>query len=73
MNVCDDNYRLLCARSILENLDALIAQIPGVRRGDQPDRVHDMRVATRRLRASLKLCRACLGKDGRRWRNGSAT
>src|SRR5581483_10955800 len=39
--------------------DALIANDPGVRRGD-PDAVHDMRVALRRLRSTLHTFRPAL-------------
>jgi triphosphatase len=34
---------------------AMVAHEPGVRLGEDPEELHDMRVATRRLRAALKL------------------
>ena len=37
------------------NLAAMIAHEPGTRLGEDPEELHDMRVATRRLRASLSL------------------
>ena len=45
----------LAAKAILKNLKALAAQVPGVRarRGAEP--VHDLRVASRRVRTALKL------------------
>lgn len=50
--------------------DALAAQLdelertePGVRRGDDPEAVHDMRVAVRRLRSTLRTVRPLLDRD----------
>jgi CHAD domain-containing protein len=50
-----ENLRRLAAETILKNLKALAAQIPGVRarRGSEP--VHDLRVAARRVRTALRL------------------
>ncbi|MEV8535153.1 CYTH and CHAD domain-containing protein [Streptomyces sp. NPDC051211] len=45
-----------------EQLDALIAQDPAVRR-NQPDSVHQMRVASRRLRSAFKSYRRILDRD----------
>lgn len=47
------------SRRILERLEALTREIPGVREsggtGDDPEPLHRMRVASRRLRAALRL------------------
>jgi CHAD domain-containing protein len=42
--------------------DAIVAYDPGVRRGD-PESVHKMRVATRRLRSTLRTFKAAFGPD----------
>jgi len=39
---------------------AMLAHEPGVRLGEDPEELHDMRVATRRLRAALKLYKEVL-------------
>jgi triphosphatase len=39
---------------------AMLAHEPGVRLGEDPEELHDMRVATRRLRAALKLYKKVL-------------
>jgi triphosphatase len=41
---------------------AMLAHEPGVRLGEDPEELHDMRVATRRLRAALKLYKEVLPK-----------
>src|SRR5918998_690738 len=38
-----------------QHFAVMLAHEPGVRLGDDPEELHDMRVATRRLRAALKL------------------
>ncbi len=43
------------ASVLLDHVDALAAQVPGVRQAENIDRVHKMRVASRRLRAALDL------------------
>jgi triphosphatase len=48
-------YRVLRAQ-----LDAVLAHEPGTRLGQDPEELHDMRVATRRLRAALSLFRDAL-------------
>lgn len=40
----------------------LLANEPGTVRGDDPEPIHDMRVATRRLRAALRAFRPAFGK-----------
>src|SRR5262245_28208180 len=47
--------RELTVRILQRQWQALISQESGVREADDVDAVHDMRVATRRLRAALRL------------------
>ena len=42
---------------------ALLAHDPGTRRGDDPEDLHQLRVATRRLRAFLRAARPLVDKD----------
>jgi triphosphatase len=46
---------------------AMVAHEPGVRLGEDPEELHDMRVATRRLRAALKLYSDFLPKRSERY------
>jgi len=46
---------------------AMLANEPGVRLGEDPEDLHDMRVATRRLRATLKLYADALPKRAGRY------
>jgi triphosphatase len=46
---------------------AMLAHEPGVRLGEDPEELHDMRVATRRLRAALKLYSDFLPKRSERY------
>jgi CHAD domain-containing protein len=50
------------ARTALTYLEALTAAMEGVRRAEDSECVHDMRVATRRLRSILPLLTMCLGR-----------
>jgi CHAD domain-containing protein len=45
----------------------MLAHEPGVRLGEDPEQLHDMRVATRRLRAALKLYADALPKRSERY------
>jgi CHAD domain-containing protein len=45
----------------------MLAHEPGVRLGEEPEELHDMRVATRRLRAALKLYAHVLPKRAERY------
>ncbi len=42
---------------------ALLAHDPGIRRGDDPDDLHQLRVSTRRLRAFLRAARSLVESD----------
>ncbi|MCA1688215.1 MAG: CHAD domain-containing protein [Actinobacteria bacterium] len=46
---------------------AMLAHEPGVRLGEDPEELHDMRVATRRLRAALKLYANVLPRRAERY------
>ncbi|MFF3289561.1 CHAD domain-containing protein [Streptomyces sp. NPDC003023] len=50
---------------VAEQADTIVAHDPGVRR-DLPDAVHQMRVATRRLRSALRTYRKVLDRDATR-------
>ena len=53
----------------IQRLDALLAEVDGVRSGEDIECVHRMRVASRRLRSVLRLFGECFkGKRGKRWR-----
>lgn len=54
---------------LLKHLDALTAEIDGVRRSDDEENLHRMRVASRRLRAALTLfARPVSAKQSARWK-----
>ncbi len=63
---------LLCAygRSVTaQRLEALLAEVDGVRSGEDIEHVHRMRVASRRLRSALRIFGECFkGKKAKRWR-----
>ena len=46
-----------------EEVEALLAHDPGARRGDDPEDVHQLRVATRRLRAFLRAAGVLVDRD----------
>jgi CHAD domain-containing protein len=52
-------YALAAARTVRVRADELFEHADGVLSTDDPGRVHDMRVATRRLRAVLELYAPC--------------
>ncbi len=54
-----DSYGDVAARTIATRSEELIAEARGVLDTGDIDRVHDMRVATRRLRASLEVFEPC--------------
>ncbi|MBN2498420.1 MAG: CHAD domain-containing protein [Deltaproteobacteria bacterium] len=66
---CDDSYRLLGSEILLMHLDRLQRHADGIRAGDADiEHVHQMRVASRRIRSALRLFEACFGKRARKWR-----
>ena len=65
----DASFRLLAARYIRKQAKQLSVQLEGVRRADDVECVHQVRVASRRLQAALKMFRDCLEPGQRtRWR-----
>jgi CHAD domain-containing protein len=60
-------FRAVAARVLTERLDALMEHEAGTRAGADPEELHDMRVASRRLRAALEAFAVCYrGKQFRR-------
>jgi len=52
-----------------QRLEALLAEVEGVRKGEDVEYVHRMRVASRRLRSALRIFGECFkGKQAKRWR-----
>jgi CHAD domain-containing protein len=65
----DGSYRLLAARYVRKQTRQLLKQLDGVRQSDDIECVHQARVASRRLRAGLRLFPECFpGKKVKRWR-----
>lgn len=68
MRLTDD----LCAYGryiTAQRLEAMLAEVDGVRSGEDMESVHRMRVASRRLRSSLRIFGECFkGKQAKRWR-----
>jgi len=66
--------RFLCrfaAKRLVPRVRAFVREIDGVREGTNPDHVHGMRVASRRLRSALPLFSSCfIEKKYRRWMKG---
>lgn len=67
---CPTAYCALCARAIRDRAAAARALVGPVRLAADVEAVHDMRVATRRLRSALTLFEPCLPSRARRWRKG---
>jgi len=64
----DSRYCLYGARYISDLLRAFCAEETGVRKAEDREHIHRMRVASRRIRATLPLFRDCFRKkDYRRW------
>lgn len=64
----DGSYQLLAARYVRKQTRQLIGQLDGVREADDIEFVHQARVASRRLRAALRIFRNCFaGKKVKRW------
>jgi CHAD domain-containing protein len=69
-SLTDDSVRIFGAAVLMRHLCALEAEIKGVRRGDDIENVHRMRVASRRFRSAFPLFSDCFpGKKTRRWKN----
>lgn len=64
----DESYCLFGAKALLKRLQDVAKEIDGVRKADDIERIHDMRVATRRVRSALPLFEKCLpGKSSKKW------
>ena len=69
VSVMDSGYRLLAARHIRRQAKQLAEQFDGLRAAEDIEFVHRARVATRRLRAALRMFHGCFArKKFRRWR-----
>lgn len=63
-----DSYCLFGAKALLSRLQNVAREIDGVRKADDIERIHDMRVATRRMRSALALFEKYLpGKRAKKW------
>jgi CHAD domain-containing protein len=68
MAVVDPSYRFLACQYLREQLDILMRELHGVRRGEQIEPVHQARVASRRIRAALSMFTDCFdGKKAAEW------
>jgi CHAD domain-containing protein len=56
---CDEAFGDAAARIVAVRAKEVFAHADGVLDVDDPERLHDMRVATRRLRAALEICEPC--------------
>ena len=64
----DDSYRFLAARYLRKQAKRLATQIDGTRKGDDPECVHQARVASRRMRAALRVFDGCFDAErSTRW------
>jgi CHAD domain-containing protein len=63
---CEASFAVAAARVIEVRADEVFAQADGVLEVGDPERVHDMRVATRRLRAALEIFEPCFPRKRRR-------
>lgn len=63
---CEAPFGLVAARVVEQRAEEVFAHSSGVLDLDDVERVHDMRVATRRLRAALEVFEACFPR--KRWR-----
>ena len=63
-----ESYCLFGAKALLNRLQDVAREIDGVRKPDDIERIHDMRVATRRLRTAMRLGGTSIGGPWERWR-----
>lgn len=68
MAVVDPSYRLLACQYLREQLEVLMRELLGVRRNEEIEPVHQARVASRRVRAALRMFADCFdAKTVARW------
>ena len=60
----DDGYWAFAAEALLQRLDAMSQEADGVRKGEDLEFVHRMRVASRRLRSAIAIFEDCLASGG---------
>lgn len=66
---CDNATRLLASESMLKRLTALAREVDGVRKAEDPECIHRIRVASRRVRTALELFGDCFPQRRvRSWR-----
>lgn len=65
---CDIAFCSLCARAVLARVVKARGLMAPAARGGDVEAVHDLRVASRRLRAAMALFEPCLPASARRWR-----
>jgi CHAD domain-containing protein len=63
---CEAPFAVAAARVIETRAEEVFAQADGILDLEDPERVHDMRVATRRLRAALEIFEPCFPRKRRR-------
>lgn len=67
--IIDESYCLFGAEALLNRLDALEKEIPGVIKAEDIEYVHRMRVASRRLRSAFVLFESCFSEDDiKKWK-----
>jgi CHAD domain-containing protein len=68
MAVVDPSYRLLACQYLREQLEVLMGELLGVRRNEEIEPVHQARVASRRVRAALRMFADCFdAKQVAKW------
>ncbi len=64
----NDSYCLFGAKTLLKRLQDVVKEIDGVRKSEDIECIHDMRVATRRMRSALALFERCFpGRSSKKW------
>ncbi|HEX8958788.1 MAG TPA: CHAD domain-containing protein, partial [Solirubrobacterales bacterium] len=63
---CCEPFARAAARVVEVRAAEVFEQVPGVLNLGDVERVHDMRVATRRLRAALEVFEPCFPRERRR-------
>ncbi len=67
----DDGFRLFASECLLKRLQALMAELEGVKSSEDIEYIHRMRVASRRMRSALKVFDPMLSaKQRKRWAAG---
>ncbi len=68
MSPADPSYQLLACQYLRQQLDALIKEVRGVRQNKDIEPVHQARVASRRMRAALRMFADCFeAKQATKW------